>query len=160
MVSGVDKLSQVRLRGIGRLLARARQDFVDRVLAGLQESGRNWSVSASTLLPFIDLGGTRSIDIARRAGISKQAVVKSIQQMEDAGLVTRTADATDGRASLVKFTKKGMKDLLKIHQIIDEIEKEYEAIVGVEGMKALRQALSLIAYPDERSGVKSKPAKR
>jgi DNA-binding MarR family transcriptional regulator len=102
-------------------------------------------------LPFIDLEGTRSGDVARRAGISKQAAAKGIKELEDAGLLTRSVDAQDARAARVQFTERGIQYLLDMHDAISRIEASYEAQVGTAAMEGLRSTLqALIAFETQK----------
>jgi DNA-binding MarR family transcriptional regulator len=82
-------------------------------------------------------------------GISKQAVGKLVKELEEAGFLTRTPDGTDGRAFLVSFTGAGVDYLLEMHKAINQIEHEYEALVGAVQMHLVRAALSTIAYPGQ-----------
>ena len=142
-------LKKARKHGIGRLLLLARRDFLSRLAQKM--AGRVPKAllhSSGALLPFIDLEGTRSTELARRLGISKQAVGKIVRELEDAGFLRRAHDEADGRAYLVSFTDAGVDYLLEMHDAITQIEREYEALTGVEQMKTLRASLGTIAYPD------------
>lgn len=101
------------------------------------------------LLPYIDVDGTRSIDLARRMGVTKQAVARMVNELEEEGLLCRHADDADGRASLVKFTEAGLKYLTRMHKRINQIELEYERMVGKAQMELVRETLALIAYAAE-----------
>lgn len=103
--------------------------------------------SSRDLLQYVDLEGTRSIELARRLGISKQAVGKTIKELEEKGLLKRVADCADGRAFLVSFTEAGIEFLLEGHRAIKQIEREYEDQLGAETMTTMRAALGAIAYP-------------
>lgn len=144
-------LHHARLHGIGRLLLLARRDFLVRTTRRM-ELARHPRVSRASgaLLPFIDLEGTRSVDLARRLGISKQAVAKAVKELMEQGLVQRVEDGADGRAFLVRFTDSGMEYLLATHDAINQVEAEYEAIVGVEEMRTVRRALALIVYGEHQ----------
>lgn len=143
-------LKQSRRSGIGRLLLMARRDFLERLAAKLADSTDTALLQArGALLPFIDLEGTRSTELARRLGISKQAVGRQVRELEDAGLLKRETDAADGRAFLVSFTEAGVQYLLEMHRAITEVEGEYDALVGAAKMASTRDALARIAY-DER----------
>lgn len=143
----LDELRHARQYGIGRLLLLARRDFVSRLSEKMELSGhKKLSRSSGALLPFIDLEGTRSTELARRIGISKQAAAKAVKELEEEGLLTRTEDEADGRAFLVSFTNRGMEYLLQIHNAIVEIEREYETVVGVAQMNMMRRTLSSIVY--------------
>lgn len=143
-------LKKARRHGIGRLLLLARRDFLSRLLQKLERSGGKPPVSsAGALLPFIDLEGTRSTELARRVGISKQAIGNAIRELEEAGLLKRVADGADARAFLVSFTKSGVDYLLEMHKAITQIEREYDKLVGAARMNEVRAALRAIAYADE-----------
>lgn len=125
----------------------ARQDFLSRLSQKLDRTGsKPLSGSTGALLPFIDLEGTRSTELARRIGISKQAVGKAIRELEEGGLLKRVADGADGRAYLVSFTQSGVDYLLEMHRAITQIEREYESLVGAGEMNRVRAALGSIAY--------------
>jgi DNA-binding MarR family transcriptional regulator len=143
-------LQASRRYGIGRLLLLGRRDFLHRL--GLKMGNADAVVQArGRVLPYIDVDGTRSVDLARRMGLSKQAVGKLVRELEEDGLLYREADGGDGRAFLVKFTDDGLEYLARLHKCILQIEREYERVVGAERMQAVREALSLIAYGAEGS---------
>jgi DNA-binding MarR family transcriptional regulator len=140
-------LRETRKYGTGRLLLLARRDFVARVGRRMQTRGlASMPESWRAMLPFIDLDGTRSTLLALRAGVSKQAVGKIVRELEEHGLLTRSPDPTDGRSFLVQFTELGLERLLQTHVIIDEIEREYERLVGARAMQTFRRCLRVIAY--------------
>lgn len=146
----LNSLKKVRRHGIGRLLLLARRDFLSRLDQKLNRNGgKPLLLSTGALLPFIDLEGTRSTELARRLGISKQAVGKVIRELEEKGLLKRAADCADGRAFLVSFTETGVDYLLEMHKAITQIEREYENKIGAAQMNTVRTALGSIAYADE-----------
>ena len=146
----MNALRQARRHGIGRLLFMVRRDFLSRLSVKMEKRiGRALLQSSGALLPFIDLEGTRSVELARRMGISKQAVGKLVKELEALGFLNRAPDGADGRAFLVSFTEAGVDYLLDMHKAISQIEREYEAMVGAGQMQMVRAALSTIAYPEE-----------
>ncbi|RZL66321.1 MAG: MarR family transcriptional regulator [Variovorax sp.] len=147
----VGRLRQVREYGIGRLLLLARKEFVARLMQQISQGGDPIPPSAGgALLPFIDLEGTRSIEIARRMGITKQAVGKALKELEDAGLVVRSVDHLDRRAFLVSFTPEGLEYLVQIHDAINAVELHYAEIIGDEGLELLRATLATLVYPERQ----------
>lgn len=143
----LEVLKQSRRLGIGRLLLMARRDFLARLAVKLADSTDTALLQSSgALLPFIDLEGTRSTELARRLGVSKQAVGKRIRELEDAGFLKRETDAADGRAFLVSFTDAGISYLQEMHRAITEVEHEYDSLVGAGQMTTTRDALARIAY--------------
>ena len=144
-------LQESRRHGIGRLLLLARQDFIARLGEKMSGPSDVAMQARGRLLPYIDVDGTRSIDLARRLGVTKQAVARMVKDLEDEGLLYRDADEADGRASLVRFTEAGLRYLTRMHSCILEIEREYERMVGKDELAAVRHALAFIAYREGRS---------
>lgn len=143
----LEQLESLRPRGLSRLLLLARRNFVMEIARLIQETGQALVPdSCLMLLPHIDIGGTRSTDIARRAGMTKQAVTQVIQQMEKAGLVQKKADPADARAILISFTEFGIGYLRDMHAVIDRVELDLSKQLGQEQMKQLRSTLDFMAY--------------
>lgn len=139
-------LQASRRYGIGRLLLLARRDFLLRLADKMHMDGNLVVHARGRLLPYIDIEGTRSAELARRIGVTKQAVARMVKELEEDGLLIREGDEADGRAQLVKFTESGLKYLKRMHTVITQIESEYERLVGKESMSAVRTALATIAY--------------
>ncbi len=51
----------------------------------------------------MDLEGTRPSELARRLGVSKEAIGEPVDEKVATGMVERVTDPTDGRAVLVRF---------------------------------------------------------
>jgi DNA-binding MarR family transcriptional regulator len=137
-----DRIAEWRQRHIGRLFLRAHRDFSERALDKLSARGHaGLGLAHTTLLPHLELDGTRITTLAERAGITKQAVGQLVADLEQRGYVERTVDPTDRRATLVSFTEDGRRFLRDAEQIKHEIEAEYAAMLGAERLDALRDAL-------------------
>ncbi len=93
------------------------------------------------LLPHIDLDGTRAVELARRVGISKQAVGQLIDDLEQLGVCERLVDPNDKRAKLVCFTKRGKRQLLEGLELLQELERECEQWLGQERWREFRATL-------------------
>lgn len=142
-------LQASRRHGIGRLLLLARRDFLARLVERMKADDDAVTQARGRLLPYIDVAGTRSVDLARRMGVTKQAVGRLVKELEEEGLLYREPDGADGRAFLVKFTEDGLAYLTRMHKCILQIERDYERIAGRERMAQVREVLGLIAYGQE-----------
>ena len=110
------ELESAKRASPAQLLIRAARLLNEHAIARIRQRGRgDVRVSHASLLPHIDLEGTRITEIARRMGVTKQAVNQAVSEIEALGLVRRKADPSDGRAKLVLFTAKGRFQL--DHQI-------------------------------------------
>ncbi|MGE0797599.1 MAG: MarR family winged helix-turn-helix transcriptional regulator [Lautropia sp.] len=143
----IDDLEGLRRYGIGRLLLLARRDLMARLERDARRRGAAVLAPAiSAAVPFIDLEGTRSTELARRLGVTKQAVGRVVTALEAEGLVTRTVDEADGRAYLVAFTEAGLRYLVDSYRAMRRIEREYERIVGADELARVRRVLTIISY--------------
>ncbi|MES2638959.1 MAG: MarR family transcriptional regulator [Myxococcota bacterium] len=98
------------------------------------------------VLPHLDLSGTRATEIARRMGISKQAVGELLDEIEAFGVIERVPDPTDGRARIVRFTERGRAGLLVGLGVLAGIEAELAARIGADTVARLKADLS-VALP-------------
>ena len=134
---------EARARHVGRLLLRAHRDFSARAISGLHRAGHHSITLAHlNLLPHLDGAGTRVTVLAERAGMTKQGMGQLIQDVERLGYAARAPDPTDGRASLVTFTRAGRQLLSDAIAVTQQVQMEYEAILGPERLVALKQALA------------------
>lgn len=98
------------------------------------------------VIPHLDLSGTRATEIARRMGISKQAVGELLDEIEAFGVIERIPDPTDGRARIVRFTERGRAGLLVGLGVLAGIEAELAARIGADTVARLKADLS-VALP-------------
>ena len=106
-------------------------------------SGRSSGLARSHSLVFahLDADGTRPAEIARRAGISRQAVGQTVAQMKSQGLVKLAPDPSNRRARLVQPTAKGRKALERTGSGSAAAEKVLSRRIGAARVKSLRDAL-------------------
>jgi len=137
-------LNQASLRFDARVLSlMAANAEMPLALANLAARG-SLSASHIQITRHLPLEGARLTDLAQRAGISKQAMGKLVEQCEAWGLVTRGDDARDARARCVTFTPIGLAWLQAFRQAVLQAEDELRAAVGPEVATVL--ALGLEAY--------------
>src|SRR3954470_24946167 len=133
-------------------MARASRNSLSSMLVNAQRwlaaaeranGGRSTGFARSHALVFthLDGNGTRPAEIARRAGISRQAVGQTVAQMKDLGLVKLAPDPTNRRARLVQPTAKGRKALERTGTGSAAAEKVLSRRIGAARVKSLRDAL-------------------
>jgi DNA-binding MarR family transcriptional regulator len=106
-------------------------------------SGRGAGLARAHALVFshLDADGTRPAEIARRAGISRQAVGQTVAQMRELGLIKLAQDPSNRRARLVQPTAKGRKALERSGSGSAAAEKVLSRRIGAARVKSLRDAL-------------------
>jgi DNA-binding MarR family transcriptional regulator len=87
-----------------------------RLLRALRRQDDKWGLSAPRLsaLSVVVFGGPITLgDLARAEQVRPPTMTKLVRALENARLVTRKADARDGRVMWISATDKGRKLLMK-----------------------------------------------
>ena len=85
--------------------------------------------------------GIRLVDLAARAGMTKQAMSELVVDLEALGYVRRRPDPSDGRAKLIEFTKRGWASVDVALTSFAAIEAELADDIGARRMRELRRTL-------------------
>jgi len=116
---------------IGALLRVPAQAIHCRLISELNAAGfHELRLPHMAVLQFPGPDGVRPGTLAERAGISKQAMNQLLGSLEDYGYVVRSDDPNEGRARIIRFTKRGHAAYAKIHDILRDIEREWSAELG------------------------------
>ncbi len=124
------------------LLQRALRDvegrFVEMLRAdGFGEARPSWLLVMRNLKPE----GSRTTDIARRAGLTKQAIGLIVDEMEAQGFVERVADPDDRRAKLVRQPARHRHRNERVRVVLGELDREHERKLGKQEYRQLRELL-------------------
>ncbi|MCH9682133.1 MAG: MarR family transcriptional regulator [Deltaproteobacteria bacterium] len=139
------ELLRFRRQHLGRLLAEVQRDFSIRVKAKLAQRRHPGIKPAHTqVFASLPLAGARLTQIAQRAGITKQSMGALVSELEDLGYLTRAPDPEDGRATQVRFTRKGRRMLHDAVAATAEAEAEYASRIGARRVDELRRSLAEI----------------
>lgn len=148
------QLAELRRHYIGRQLQRAYRASAERAARKLNERGHTGlSLATTVALTQLDLEGTRISVLAERAGMTKQSMGQLVAELESLGYVSRLPDLSDRRATLVQFTEAGWRFLLDAAAVKREVEAEYAALLGADGLDALRTMLEKMATYLSRESV-------
>ena len=150
---------------LGRLLGHAMRRFDARVLhlmahnvdvpLALSNLAARTQVSAAHIhiTRHLSLEGSRLIDLAQSAGMTKQAMGDLVTQCEAWGLVQRTPDLVDARARRIVFTETGLAWLRAFEAAVALAEAELIKEVGAEVATVV--SLGLEAYAGAYSDLES-----
>ena len=139
-----DDFEAAKRASVGQLLMKCGRLLNDLGVVSMREQlGYEGLRAAHTnLFPHIDLEGTRLTVLAKRVGISKQAVGQLVDELEEMGTLERVPDPEDGRAKLIRFASNDEGPmLLRGLAILSELEAEMEDHIGARRMKELHRAL-------------------
>jgi DNA-binding MarR family transcriptional regulator len=127
---------------IGVLLQQLSRDFERRARGTLRERGHTrLQPSHQVVFASIGRGGTRLTELSQRAGMTKQAMGQIVDDLERLGYVEREPDPEDGRAKIVRFTAAGLDFVCDAADALDEIWREYSAVLGERELYELQGTL-------------------
>jgi DNA-binding MarR family transcriptional regulator len=125
-----------------------RDTFValnERVVTRLDEHGHGVVRTAhGAVFQHLDDTGTTVSALAERAGMTKQAMAELVAHLEAHGYVTREPDPADRRAKLVRPTARGREVVAIAQDLVPEMEKAIDALLGPDRVRALREDLTAI----------------
>ena len=119
------------------LLRRTSRLMVEEITERMEAAGYPDSPARHhPVFENIDPEGTRVTVLAARAGMTHQAMVQLVAELEERGIVERVADPSDRRARLVRLTDDGrevVKAALKQIAAIEEKWRRRWWDAGLEG---------------------------
>ena len=128
-----------------RLLDVAFDDFSDELAKRVEAAGfTDIRPGHGCVFGTIDPEGSRLTDLAERANMTKQSVGEATSDLEQRGYVERVPDPDDGRAKIIRLTKRGREAQAIGRRLIAEVEREWAERFGEERVAALREALEAI----------------
>ncbi len=140
---------------LARLLLDRFRWFDQALLMALNDRMGLKVTSAQSLL-FADLpfDGIRQAHLARRLGVSRQAINELVQGLERQGLVEVVPDPDSRRSRLVRPTARGRKSVRLALETFSQVETELRTRIGDRPVDQLRRALaSDWGDPPERSSM-------
>jgi DNA-binding MarR family transcriptional regulator len=130
---------------IGALLRVPAQAIHRRLIKELNAAGYDdLRLPHIAVLQFPGPDGARPGTLAERAGMSKQAMNQLLGSLENLGYIRRVGSQDEGRATIVRLTRRGRAAYAKIYDILLEIEHEWSAELGPKHFAQLKGLLVLV----------------
>jgi DNA-binding MarR family transcriptional regulator len=130
---------------IGALLRVPAQAIHRRIIKELNAAGfEELRMPHIAVLQFPGPDGVRPGTLAERAGISKQAMNQLLRSLEGLGYIVRCDAPDEGRARVVRFTKRGRAAYSRIYDILRDIEHDWSTELGSKDFAQLKELLSRV----------------
>jgi DNA-binding MarR family transcriptional regulator len=127
---------------IGALLRVPAEAIHRRIIRELNAAGfEDLNLPHIAIFRFPGPDGVRPGILAERAGMSKQAMNRLLGTLEDLGYLVRSDAPDEGRARLVRFTKRGHAAYAKAVQVLRDIEQEWISQLGPKDFAKLKEIL-------------------
>jgi MarR family transcriptional regulator for hemolysin len=129
------------LAGQINIAARATRGLLDAVLAAAGTTFSSWTVLAA----LSDRGPAIQRDLAASVKMIGPSIVERIDQLETAGLVTRSAVPGDRRASLVELTADGKALIARLQGVMRSTEDALTSGLDPREVEVTRRVLAQVA---------------
>ena len=130
---------------IGALLRVPAQAVHRRIIEGLNSAGfPELRQPHIAVFQYPGPDGANPTTLAKRAGISKQAMNQLLGSLEELRYILRTDSPAEGRSRIVRFTPRGHAAYQKIYDILRQVEKEWTHQLGAADFTQLKFLLSRV----------------
>lgn len=135
--------SELEDRNTSQLLRMPYEAFIQRLFERMKEAGFA-DIHPAHAIVFQHLGREemRVTELAERSQFTKQYVGRLAAELESLGYLERTDDPSDGRARLVRLSRRGKELTSVAERAIVEIEDDWSRRVGSDRYAELRGLLS------------------
>lgn len=140
------EIDRRRARNLRQRLLVASRKINSAIVGELQHRGFGDLKSTHTsLLSNLDMEGASMSAIAKRAGMTKQAMGRLADELIGLGYIDSEPDPNDGRASILRFTASGLELMHSSFDIMADIEKRCVDMIGKQRFDVLLDALGVIS---------------
>lgn len=127
----------------GFLLAKASQRWNELLTAAFVREGFADVRPAygAVLVPLFDQDSQRIGTLTSNTRLPKQTITSLLSAMEQAGLIERTPDPRDGRATLVRLAARGRAFAPVAERVLAELDARVAAAVGAAALAVTHDTL-------------------
>lgn len=135
-----------KMNTFGALLRAPLEASRESMFSALHEAGfKDVRPAHGRVLRYIAADGSRVIELAERAQMTKQSMGELVNYLRRRGYVEMVPDPSDGRAKLVRLTAQGLRLYEMLVSLSREFEKQCARVLGVKRWRMFRLALVELA---------------
>ena len=151
----LDALQQPKYVSVGKLISYLKRHFDAWATVEFARYGyTDFKLAYMPLIMNIQPEGITNNELAQKAMVTKQAMSKVVKELAEAGYITTETDGSDRRSSFIYLTPKGKKLVLKTRSRVQDLEKEYEKVLGKKELLQTKEMLQrLIDYHRSETGI-------
>ncbi len=153
-----DKIAEIlafkenKSRLLGRLLNKSYRYMSEVATEFLREKGyTDFRVGHIVALVHIEFEGDTVNTLALRAGVTKQAMSKIVQELVEGEYVISGKHPTDARSVIVKLTDRGYEALTHWKACTEHIDKKFTEILGSERLEQVKDILGTLVDHYEKN---------
>lgn len=119
------------------LLKRTTHSMITELVARLNAAGyTDITIAHHPVFYHLDLSGTRLTELAARAGMTHQSMSELVTALVRLGYLERRPDPADGRARLVRLTRRGHNARRRARAEIADIESAWLERLRTAGLES------------------------
>lgn len=116
---------------LGQLLLNAQQWTFQGVLNLMAERGHaEFTVAHLMFLANLDCGVTHAALVARRLGITRQAVYRTTRELQDLDVLSLESDPQRRNQKTIRMTPRGLQVVSVARACLDEVEAAIQERIG------------------------------
>lgn len=131
------------------ILFRALQDELWHTMA--HEGFDDLTPRHGALLAHLRPDGVRPSELSQLAGLHKQIIGNTVDELEALGYVERRPDPADRRAKLVVPTERGTAEIAAARRVLAAIGHRHADAIGAEEYTRFMRSLTRIAHLQQRA---------
>lgn len=140
-------------RRITYLMRVLHQHYTDFVTADLRDAGfAGIRPGDAKALVFVPADGIPVGELAARAGVRKQTMRESVEQLERSGYVERRPNPRDGRSRLIFLTPRGQQARPAAKAAGDRVEAYWAQLTSPDEVESIRSALLRLVRAIDATG--------
>jgi DNA-binding MarR family transcriptional regulator len=141
----LEMLSEHQEYNYARVIAHAKKHFEEWSLYNLKEAGYpDIKVGYMSFLMNIGVEGVTNNDLAKRIRVTKQAMSKTVKELQQLDLIEYKTNPSDARSTLITLTLHGLKMVIHSRHKINQLTEKYVKVIGVKKYNETIDALHKI----------------
>jgi DNA-binding MarR family transcriptional regulator len=142
---------KVRERSMGRVMSKLKRFLSRDIEEGLVGLGfSDFKASYIAFLGNLEENGITNNELAKRAGVTKQAMSKIVKLLEDGGYIYTVKDQKDSRSSLIFMNERGKQLLKAVSSYMQKIREKYNEIAGAEQVEQMIDTMVVLVRELEK----------
>ena len=127
---------------LGQLLMHGQQWVAASLLRLMAARGHDRLTAAHlSFLNNLDCGATHAAEVARRMGVSRQAVYRTTRELQRLGVLVLEPDPGRKSQKVVRMTEHGARVALDARECLDRLEVELRERLGARDLELLGEIL-------------------
>jgi DNA-binding MarR family transcriptional regulator len=149
-----EAVQKYKQRSFAALLHKIRRHFDKWAETEIGKNGyADFKMGDMPFLMNIDATGTTNGELAKRAGVTKQAMSKVIKELTRLGIIEMRKHEVDSRSQVIFLTDRGKMFVITARNCVSGLFKDYKEVVGEGNYEIMIDSMIKILEHHQRLSV-------